>query len=499
MPNLQTVRASDLGCALNCVLSTGLTAQSASPTDDTARLNAFLATASASHPLKLILDGCAAITGLILSPAGYTTIEGLGRDSGSGLFLLPGSNQDLLRLGPYTRSTPFTEGQTVTTPAHTAFNITLADFAFNGNGHNNSTGPRAYVAAPNVPVPGAPAHPVFGAILTNCANLNVRNVHAVNPSNYCLTFANAANIEVSGCRFDSTTNLQDGIHIDGPSEKIRISNCAFATGDDAVALNAPEGYAGDISDVLLSNVQLLNSWSVLRVYSSLKSGKTCRVRGVVVNGFEGATQRAAFNIGIEASQSGSAPDQIRDILIANGTISTLGEGLLWIRTNVGLLDVSNVTFKAPTQTSPIVQFGCNSMGSLSLDLTIVRNPDGNAAPPVMALNIAAAADPGIDELRIEQLRVVDEVGSSYPPLPFVLTGNAPIRKLHIGALDMTHIAAFFDPGNTPPIVTVTGPGVLSCGVQFPDRIVANNTPYISASGPNAGKAVIKLAGRVTPL
>jgi hypothetical protein len=71
--NIKT--ATQLGCSTNY-------------DDCSAILNAFLATASSSNPVKLVLDGMFnAPEGLVIAAAGYTMIEGLGAQTGIGVDL----------------------------------------------------------------------------------------------------------------------------------------------------------------------------------------------------------------------------------------------------------------------------------------------------------------------------------------------------------------------------------------------------------------------------
>ena len=88
-----------LGCILDTDVITGAISDYDSiPFDNAAVINAFLATASQTNPVKLILDGGVSVSGLIVSPNGYTTIEGIGW--GSGLFVINGSrNQNAISVG----------------------------------------------------------------------------------------------------------------------------------------------------------------------------------------------------------------------------------------------------------------------------------------------------------------------------------------------------------------------------------------------------------------
>lgn len=82
VPGMTYIRASQIGCALDCDLSTGrnkLTGGAA--TDDAPVINAAMAAATSSNPITLIIDGGALISGLFLPAAGYWGIQGEGSAS----------------------------------------------------------------------------------------------------------------------------------------------------------------------------------------------------------------------------------------------------------------------------------------------------------------------------------------------------------------------------------------------------------------------------------
>ncbi len=68
------VRASQIGCGLDCDLRNGRNKHTGGKaTDDGPRINAAMASASASNPITLIIDGSALISGLFL-PAAFRLI-----------------------------------------------------------------------------------------------------------------------------------------------------------------------------------------------------------------------------------------------------------------------------------------------------------------------------------------------------------------------------------------------------------------------------------------
>src|SRR6202022_1213882 len=103
-----------------------------------------------------------------------------------------------------------------------------------------------------------------------------------------------------GCVMKSSGYYTDGLHFDGPANDITITGCDFTTGDDAIALNCPEGYSGNISRVAVSNCTF-NSWSLMRLYTGLGPGAEDRIDSVTVTNCSGSMIIAAFLIGTYAN------------------------------------------------------------------------------------------------------------------------------------------------------------------------------------------------------
>src|SRR5437660_8286610 len=79
VPGMTYIRASEIGCALDCDLRNGRNKfTGGSATDDAPRINAAIRAASADNPITLIVDGSALISGLFLPAEGYWSLAGLG-------------------------------------------------------------------------------------------------------------------------------------------------------------------------------------------------------------------------------------------------------------------------------------------------------------------------------------------------------------------------------------------------------------------------------------
>jgi hypothetical protein len=118
------IKASEIGCALDCKLETGRNKHTGgAATDDGPRINAAKAGATADNPIKLIIDGSALISGLFLPAGGYWSIAGLG--CGTGFFIKSGTNNDGIHNGPPNAAIPFDPGP----PAPPrGMNVSLSNF-----------------------------------------------------------------------------------------------------------------------------------------------------------------------------------------------------------------------------------------------------------------------------------------------------------------------------------------------------------------------------------
>jgi hypothetical protein len=477
----KTVKVSDLGCPVDGV------------TDATSCVNDFLANASPSNPLKLVLDGTVAMKGMVLSGKGNTWIEGLGW--GTGVVIEAGSNQDGIRIGAYTGG--YSDGMGVArAPARGASNIILSDFTVDANGSSDSTGAIAGVTPANVPVPGAPAHPVFGVVMKDATGIVVDHVRFINPPVFCLAFANVADVTVSDSSFISSRYLQDGVHVDGPAENIRILNNVFATGDDGVALNAPEGYGGDISDVLVEGNTFQNAWTVARIYTSIKAnpGDTHYARRIVFRHNRGSTQQTAFNIGVEGAAYTPAADQITDVSFEGNDISS-PNGFAIMRTPFGVLRFVDNFYDAPTTRAPMIQV--EQPGGREIELTgntILRTSAGHEGAPLFSL----AGGP-LGGLTLAGKRVTDETGSSFAAVPYLVDIGAPTGRLRIDSVDMTQVMTLMNPlDRFQSVASVSGAGLLATKEQIEDEIVADGSTYWSATTPHAGQVCVKADGKAKP-
>ena len=193
-------------------------------------------------------------------------------------------------------------------------------------------------------------------------------------------------------------------------------------------------------------------------------------------------------------------EQVHDVIVSNcsfGSNAAESVGFLSINMPFDLVIIRDCIY-LPTTTSPVVAVqSLSTAGTLELrNLKVMRNADGNAAPAFISLQNCT-----INKLVLD-ISVEDLVGSSYTPLPTVITASgafgsgsgSTISHLVIERIGTLHITQLFDSTFGPAftVTSVEGSGVLNTGWEIPDANMGNNSPYISST--EAGDVSIKISG-----
>ena len=476
VPGMTYIRASEIGCALDCNLQNGSNKHTGGKaTDDGPRINAAMADASASHPITLIIDGSALISGLFLPAGGYWGIAGLG--CGTGFFIKSGTNNDGIHNGGPTAAVPSDPGP----PAPTrGSSVALSNFTLNGNqgsgrDGDSTTGTRQ----------GGVAW-YFGINLTNLNDIVIENVVVVNTPAYHIRLSSVGNVTVSGCVLRSLGVNTDGIHFDGPANDISISNCDILSGDDAIALNCPEGYSGNISRVTVTNCKF-NSFTLMRLYTINGSGNPQKfnIDNVTVSSCTGTLTLAGFAIG---DGSGSNPDSVTSFTVSDCVLTT--PAVLDLTANFGSVLLRNITLvpsasaRGPglafARSAPVYGKMTYVGSSLILEnCTISRNDNTVSAALILQNN--------------STILNLEFNGFSGAAQHLLQIDSGSVEQLVLNSLDSSHIHTPVSTDGFSSIALVSGTGVLATGWEFPDAKMANGVPYISAS---TGKPSIKVAGVV---
>ena len=482
VPGMTYIRASEIGCALDCDLQSGHNKfTGGTATDDAPRINAAMSGATEDHPITLIIDGSVLISGLFLPANGHWGIAGLG--CGTGFFIRKGTNNDGIHNGLPTAAIPSDPGP----PAPPrGSNVSLSNFTLNGNRGDGSSGNSTSGIRQGID------NKVwyFGINLMNLDHISVEKVVVVNPPAYHIRFSNVGNVAVSGCvmnSFGSGWNT-DGLHFDGPANDITIADCDFTMGDDAIALNCPEGYSGSISRVAVTNCTF-NSFSLMRLYTMLY-GPNYRIDTVSVSNCQGTLSEAGFSIGYVTNSS--APDSVASLTVRDCTLKA--PAVLEVGQNFGDFVLDNVSF-IPTKSDlgngllrPSQYYkGATSGASLTVNNCSINRQENMSVAAVILDN-----DSTISNLTFNGLKVDD----SYSALPeLILIKNGSIGQLTLDSVDSTKIKAPVSGEQFSAVNSVTGAGVLATQWKFPDGIVANGIPYLSMP---SGLSSIKIGGVVEP-
>jgi hypothetical protein len=482
------IRASEIGCALDCDLRTGHNKYTGgAATDDAPRINAAMAAASENNPITLIIDGSALISGLFLPAGGNWAIAGLG--CGTGFFIKSGANNDGIHNGPSDAAIPFDPGPPA--PARGA-NISLSNFTINGNqGHGND----------GVSTSGDHLGTKFvfycSINLMNLDNISFENVVVVNSPAYHVRFSNVGHVSVSGCVMWSRGLGTDGIHFNGPANDITISNCDFRTDDDSIALNCPEGYSGDISRVEVSNCTF-NSWSLMRLYTTNWSPKKFKIDSVSVKNCNATLAEAAFLIGLS---EGSLPESVASLNISDCTLTA--PTILGVAENFGRILLRRVTFTPLREKAVWISPQANQLAGFLRPSPLYGNmPTVGSSLIFENCTIRRFANSWVPALVLANSSKIEFLAfngfavqgyGSMPELLVIVQGS--IGQLVFKSLSSSNVLAPVSEGGFSSIGSVSGEGVLATGWQFPDVVMADGVPYISAS---TGSPSIKVNGAVQP-
>ena len=310
-PRTQTVRtyASQIpGVVLDANLS-GPNTQTC--TDNTVKLNAVLATATSAHPVDLVMDGATCLYNI--TPSGSrglydimcldlrglsnVTIEGQGWGTG---FLV----KDGEHCAAISNYTVYPGPAADVYPSRTMGNYVFRNFQLVGASDVGSSGV------------------VNGLKIFDAQNIVVENVKITNVNySFGTVWGNVGNVSVTDSQIlQPSTSGTDPVHFDGPADHITLKRLKLQSPDDCVALNAPEGQGGAITDVYMEATTMAGSGcgDFMRIYNYVgpgyNGGRFYGTQRIVVDGVYG-TATCAYNPSIfyfgEAGHSGT--DNLNDL------------------------------------------------------------------------------------------------------------------------------------------------------------------------------------------
>jgi hypothetical protein len=234
----------------------------------------------------------------------------------------------------------------------------------------------------------------------------------------------------------------------------------------------------------------------MRLYTTAPGGPQFQIDSVSVTSCTGTLFAAGFLIGIIADNNPNAV-----LVLSVSDCQLTAPTILDISGDFSAIELSNVILTPSTTSSDnryslattyYAALGVPFTGSsLSFENCTIQRT-GNY--PVAALVLEYGST--INELELNGFTVQDPAGSSYAASPELLNiVSGYIGQLVLDAVTSANITSPVSSGGFSSIGSVGGAGVLATGWEFPDTVMANQTPYISTTN---GQASIKVGGVVMP-
>jgi hypothetical protein len=233
----------------------------------------------------------------------------------------------------------------------------------------------------------------------------------------------------------------------------------------------------------------------MRLYTT-DGNRKFNISDVSVSNCSGSLWESAFLIGL---YPGANPNSVASLTVADCNLSA--PVIFAMAENFGTITLQNTTF-IPEKTSQtlwphaetnhasalmrpsplygdIVFLGSNLVIE---NCQIIRDSSIDLIPIILGNN-STIANVTINGFSVQK--------KSVPELIDIIYGS--IGQLVLNAVDATEIKRPLSPGGFLNIGSVSGSGVLATGWEFPDSVMANGVPYISAS---TGQPSIKVKGVV---
>lgn len=331
----------------------------------------------------------------------------------------------------------------------------------------------------------------MGINIINMEHVTIDGVTVFNTPTYNVRLTNTGHVKVinstlsevfpNGPTTSSVSGINgDGLHLSGQNDHIYIANDFFESTDDAIALNAPEGYVGAISDVNIVNSSFHNSLTGIRMYTASIAppvgDDTPTVKGVAISNYSGdATQSIAlFGLSIGGARTFTIPNSIDDVTWSNSTVSGAAVGMQFDDT-VGSLRINNVDMKDITCTNGTTGYftnytHTNAVGALSINNSHVIYTTANHCLNALVYGGAGALQ--IANLNVNGFGVVNETGSNSMPHLLNLVSSSTVGQFEQNSIDYTNIAEAIPTAQAGSVATY------SSLVYATNTVSTNPTPPI---------------------
>jgi hypothetical protein len=225
-----------------------------------------------------------------------------------------------------------------------------------------------------------------------------------------------------------------------------------------VALNAPEGYCGPITRVIIANSTFYGSISGGRLYSAgviCRSGAIPTVDDVTFSNYGGYALFEALTIGLGVQHALNIPRSITNFTWANSTV-TASSGI-YMDDTVGTIMLDNFKLRGLTNGAMLNATWTNSTISCMKvnNVSLIRIPTGNTPHAGVFDGTEYHGSAVIDDLDIDGFKVEDE-GGNYAPIKALIemAGETPssVVTLKYANVDFSKIAALSDGGSIATII-----------------------------------------------
>lgn len=397
---------------------------------------------------------------------------------GTWLFAAPGANNSVITVLANGTAIP---SDPATVPPARGANVSVTNLGVNGNRGNGTDGNSTSGDPRGV---GATWYMDFQ--LWNTEDALIDNVFFYNAPTYALLLNNAGHVKVTNSRADaflpgqtSAATNQDGFHVNGAANDIYFANDAFKTGDDAIALNAVEGYCGPITRVTAVNITLHLAQQGGRAYTNSANclyGVAPIISNVTFDNWTGDVVTTPFMFGSQVSHAEPIVNSIDNFTWTNSRIAAArGFG---IADSVGNLTIDNVKLVGISTAMGFI----NPVGTASTISTLtlnndacVRNASGSTCVGAVngATTVFAAGSGAFGNVNVRGFRIEDQG---------VSPGNTSALLVLNGATASTITNLHYDSDYTQNI------SALALGGTITNTFCLGCAPGISWATPTAGIA-----------
>ena len=365
-------------------------------------LSAMSAVLATYTSVELDLDGASCLEeSLALPQTGNVTIRGIGQNAG--FMPISGCNCSVI-------TNSYSYPTTGTAPSQAAGTIIIRDIGINGNQTYN-TGSTS-----------------IGILLLNLRNVLIEHTSIFNYPSFGIALDNIGTSEVLFNYIVQAATNRDPIHYLGPNGYIRVVGNTIGASDDCLALNAPEGYGGNIGQVYAAGNQMVSCSDFMRIYNHISSSYYT-VGPVVVDGLTG-TATASPNAWLFYFPSAGSAADLASVHVSHVDVSSPG-GLAYIDGSFGDLLFSDCIIRNPTQGDALIEVESNDspIGSLTVEDSGYERTTSGSTTTAPVINITN--DSVVGRVVLRNVFCEDEAGESYTACPSLID----VISLSVGSVE----------------------------------------------------------------